>query len=95
MKTSKFKTNAKCDGCVARIADKLNEIVPREQWNIDLSTTDRVLTVTADVPDEKIIAVPFNDPMYNTYKAAYISIIVCICGYEALLLAFCSFIAYG
>ena len=35
MKTSKFKTNAKCDGCVARIADKLNEIVPREQWNID------------------------------------------------------------
>ena len=57
MKTSKFKTNAKCDGCVARIADKLNEIVPREQWNIDLSTTDRVLTVTADVPDEKIIAV--------------------------------------
>lgn len=57
MKTSKFKTNAKCDCCVARIADKLNEIVPREQWNIDLSTTDRVLTVTADVPDEKIIAV--------------------------------------
>ena len=57
MKTSKFKTNAKCDDCVARIADKLNEIVPREQWNIDLSTTDRVLTVTADVPDEKIIAV--------------------------------------
>lgn len=57
MKTSKFKTNAKCDGCVARIADKLNKIVPREQWNIDLSTTDRVLTVTADVPDEKIIAV--------------------------------------
>lgn len=57
MKTSKFKTNAKCDGCVARIADKLNEIVPREQWNIDLSTTDRVLTVTADVSDEKIIAV--------------------------------------
>ncbi len=57
MKTSKFKTNAKFDGCVARIADKLNEIVPREQWNIDLSTTDRVLTVTADVPDEKIIAV--------------------------------------
>lgn len=57
MKTSKFKTNAKCDGCVACIADKLNEIVPREQWNIDLSTTDRVLTVTADVPDEKIIAV--------------------------------------
>lgn len=57
MKTSKFKTNAKCDGCVARIADKLNEIVPREQWNIDLSTTDRVLTVTTDVPDEKIIAV--------------------------------------
>ena len=57
MKTSKFKTNAKCDGCVARIADKLNEIVPREQWNFDLSTTDRVLTVTADVSDEKIIAV--------------------------------------
>ena len=56
MKTSQFRTNAKCDGCVARIADKLNEIVPREQWSIDLSTADKVLTVTADVPDEKIIA---------------------------------------
>lgn len=56
MKTSQFRTNAKCDGCVARIADKLNEIVPREQWSIDLSTADKVLTVTTDVPDEKIIA---------------------------------------
>ena len=47
MKTSKFKTNAKCGGCVARIG---------QQWDIDLTTPERILTVTSDEPDDKIVA---------------------------------------
>ncbi len=39
-----FKTNAKCGGCVAKIAERLNEIVPAEAWSIDLTSADRLLT---------------------------------------------------
>ena len=48
MKTSKFKTTAKCGGCVAKIGETLDKVVARDQWNIDLSTPDRVLTITSD-----------------------------------------------
>ncbi len=47
-----FKTNAKCGGCVAKIAERLNEIVPAEAWSIDLTSADRLLT---DLPDEEIV----------------------------------------
>lgn len=55
MKTSRFKTNAKCGGCVSKIEEFLNKIVDRERWVLDLESPDKVLEVTSDVPDEKII----------------------------------------
>lgn len=48
MKTSKFKTTAKCGGCVAKIGETLDKVVARDQWNIDLHP-DRVLTITSDL----------------------------------------------
>lgn len=56
METKRFKTNAACSGCVAHIGTKLNKIVPAEQWSIDLTSPDKVLTITSDYPEEKIIA---------------------------------------
>ena len=55
MKTARFKTNAKCGGCVARIGEELNKIVPAESWSIDLSTPERILTVTSDLSDGEIV----------------------------------------
>ena len=55
MKTSKFKTTAKCGGCVARISEMLDKAVSRDQWNIALSTPDRVLTFTSEFSDDQII----------------------------------------
>ena len=55
MKTARFKTNAKCGGCVARIVEALNKIVPAESWSIDLSTPERILTVTSDLSDGEIV----------------------------------------
>ena len=55
MKTSKFKTSAKCGGCVAKIVETLDKFVSRDQWNIDLSTPDRVLTITSELPDDRVI----------------------------------------
>ena len=55
MKTARFKTNVKCGGCVARIGEALNKIVPAESWSIDLSTPERILTGTSDLSDGEIV----------------------------------------
>lgn len=56
MATMKFKTNAKCGGCVAAIGAKLNKLVKDDEWSVDLKLPDKVLEVTADVPADIIIA---------------------------------------
>ena len=56
MATMKFKTNAKCGGCVAAIGAKLNKLVKEDEWSVDLKSPDKVLEVPADVPADKIIA---------------------------------------
>ncbi len=55
METRKFKTNAKCGGCVAKIEASLHAAVARDQWDIDLTTPDRVLTITCDLSDDDIV----------------------------------------
>ena len=46
----KFKTTAKCAGCVKAIGEKLSKELAAGQWSIDLTSPDRVLTVAADTP---------------------------------------------
>ena len=40
----KFKTTAKCAGCVKAIGEKLSKELAADQWSIDLKSPDRVLT---------------------------------------------------
>ena len=40
----KFKTTAKCAGCVKAIGEKLSKELAAGQWSIDLTSPDRVLT---------------------------------------------------
>ena len=46
METMTFKTNAKCMGCLAKIEEILQGKMNREEWNLDLSDSNRPLTVT-------------------------------------------------
>lgn len=39
----KFKTNAKCAGCSARILAAMNAKFPNEEWTLDLQSADKVL----------------------------------------------------
>ena len=48
METMTFKTNAKCMGCLAKIEEILQDKMNREEWNLDLSDSNRPLTVTSD-----------------------------------------------
>ena len=49
------KTSAKCAGGVAKIGEKLNQFLTPEQWSLDLSNPDKLLTVNADVPAERVV----------------------------------------
>ncbi|MCC8143305.1 MAG: heavy metal transport/detoxification protein [Tannerellaceae bacterium] len=51
----RFKTNAKCQGCVTAIGNELNKIMRKEEWTLDLFQPDKVLTVTAEVTPEAIL----------------------------------------
>ena len=45
METIKFKTNIKCDACVAKVTPYLDELEGVDQWSVDLKDPDRTLTV--------------------------------------------------
>lgn len=45
MKTMQFKTNIKCDACVAKVTPHLDSSVGHENWQVDLKDPQRVLTV--------------------------------------------------
>ena len=47
-KTLKFKTNIKCMGCVTTVTPALNETVGIGNWEVDLRSPDRELTVNIE-----------------------------------------------
>lgn len=54
MAVFKFRTNAKCGGCVTAIGAKLNRIVSPGDWSIDLKDPNKALTVTTNLTAEDI-----------------------------------------
>ncbi|MBI5402106.1 MAG: heavy-metal-associated domain-containing protein [Ignavibacteriae bacterium] len=48
MSTLKFKTNIKCNNCVAKVSQYLDESYKIKEWSVDLEDPDRVLTVTGE-----------------------------------------------
>lgn len=56
MATIKFKTNAKCGGCVAAIGAKLNTLMASDDWSIDLADPNKVLEVKVDLAPAIVIA---------------------------------------
>ena len=52
MATIKFKTNAKCGGCVAAI----NTLMASDDWSIDLADPNKVLEVKVDLAPAIVIA---------------------------------------
>lgn len=54
MKTFKFKTNLKCNNCVAKVKSQLDITDEIQSWSIDLKSPDRILTIKAK--DEKAVA---------------------------------------
>lgn len=58
MNTLKFKTNIKCTGCLSKVTPSLNEKLGEGQWEVDLMTLKKTLTVTTpDLEPEEVIEI--------------------------------------
>ena len=56
MNTLQFKTNIKCTGCISKATPVLNEKLGEGQWEVDLMTLKKTLTVTtSDLNEEEVI----------------------------------------
>ena len=50
-----YKTNIKCNSCVAKVKPYLESIKEISSWDVDLASPDRILKVDGEVSDEVII----------------------------------------
>lgn len=41
----KFKTNIKCDGCIAKVTPILDQAVGKGNWSVDLTSPLRILSI--------------------------------------------------
>ncbi|NUO00890.1 MAG: heavy-metal-associated domain-containing protein [Saprospiraceae bacterium] len=55
-KTQQFKTNINCGNCVRTVSGFLNEIEGINRWEVDTTSSDKILTVEGSVPAATIIA---------------------------------------
>jgi copper chaperone len=54
METLKFKTNLKCSGCVDAVKENMNALNNVANWEVDLTSTDKILSVVGDVNQEEV-----------------------------------------
>jgi len=47
-KELKFKTNIKCMGCVSAVTPALNETVGAGNWEVDIQSPDKPLTIQGE-----------------------------------------------
>lgn len=48
MKTYQFKTSIKCSGCIEKVTPFLNAHLAPGEWEVDIYTPAKILTVTSD-----------------------------------------------
>jgi len=68
MKTVQFKTNIKCSGCIAKVTPELNKVAGEDNWEVDLQTMDKVLTVSAEGLNESVIREAVEKAGYKAEK---------------------------
>lgn len=47
-KAFRFKTNINCGACVASVTPHLNNVAGIRDWDVDINTKDKVLTVKGE-----------------------------------------------
>lgn len=57
MNTLQFKSNIKCAGCIAKATPVLNEKIGEGNWEVDIMTLKKTLTVTTNLNETEVIAI--------------------------------------
>ena len=57
MNTLQFKTNIKCAGCISKATPILNQKLGEGQWDVDILTLKKTLTVTSDLNEEEVVEI--------------------------------------
>lgn len=65
METIKFKTNIKCTGCEAKVKPFLNEAVGEDNWEVDLESPEKTLSVIAENVDKDQVIEAIKKAGYN------------------------------
>ena len=64
----KFKTNINCNHCIGKVTPILNSDDGISEWNIDLNSEDKILTVKGDKPDADKIVTALSEVGYFAEK---------------------------
>ena len=51
----KFKTNIKCGGCIQTVRPYLEGLKEIKNWQVDLNSPDRILSVEGEVTEEAVV----------------------------------------
>jgi copper chaperone len=51
----RFKTNIKCGGCIQTVKPFLDGLKEINNWQVDLGSPDRILSVDGDIAEDKVI----------------------------------------
>ena len=43
-----FKTNLNCSSCVSKVTTELDEALGANQWSVDTSNSDKILTIKSE-----------------------------------------------
>ena len=70
METKQFKTNIKCSGCVAKVTPGLNETAGENNWNVDLQSPEKILTISGDSVDKEKISKALEEAGYHAEELA-------------------------
>jgi copper chaperone CopZ len=46
MKTIQLKTNIMCSSCIAKVTPVLNKVIGEDNWKVDTTNPQKILTVT-------------------------------------------------
>src|SRR4051812_34346745 len=76
METLKFKTDIHCDSCIQKITPYLDKEESISDWNVDMESSDKVLSITGSSVDSAQIqklmkqagyeAIPYTDTPKHT-----------------------------
>jgi copper chaperone CopZ len=64
-KALKFNTNIKCMGCVSAVTPALNEAVGAGNWEVDIQSPHKELTVTVENQDADTIIAALRETGYT------------------------------